>query len=753
MAVNTNASSRRALPAVAAGDTMREACPRSPIALHRSEKGRIARRLTVLATVVSLLLTVGPVNAVAPVQAGPGGSPDARAADRYIVLFREGSDVDGAIGRLSRRVGIQPDHAYRHAVRGFSAHLDAQQLAEVKADPAVALVEADRVVELEAQALPTGVDRVDADLSPAARIDGLDERVDADIAIIDTGIQADHPDLNVAGGYNCTTSNTSDWGDGYGHGTHVAGIAAAKDNEIGVVGVAPGARLWAVRVFDSTGFSLLSWIVCGIDWVTSQKDPLDSSRPLFEAANMSLRDTGLDDGNCGYTNGDAEHQAICRSVAAGTTYAVAAGNDRTDAGQWIPAAYPEVITVSALADFNGQPGGGAPSTCYSFGSWDVDDTFADFSNFGPAVDLIAPGKCIYSTYPTRKSNRTGYAVLSGTSMAAPHVAGAVALYKVGHPTATPSEVQAALQAAGTLDWFTATDPDASPDRLLNVSTFGATAPATVPGAPTLDSATGGAGSVSLAWSAPSSNGGASITNYKIYRGTVAGGEATTAIATVGNVTSYDDSGLAAGTYFYQVSAVNSVGEGAKSDELSGTATTPPPTPAPSVTSVSPASGSTLGGTSVTISGSGFLSGASASMDGSALAGTIVVSATTITGTTGAHVAGPVDVVVTNPDTQTGTCAACYTYADTAPVISGVSASPNKTSAKITWTTDVPADSQVEYGRTSAYGSITLLDTTLVTGHSVNLTGLKRGTTYHYRVYSRNGAGILAVSADFIFNTR
>jgi len=431
------------------------------------------RRLIVLAAVLSLLLSVGPVNAVAPDQAGGGGSTDARAADRYIVLLREGSDVDGTIGRLSRRVGIRPDHAYRNAVRGFSAHLDARQLADVKADPSVALVEADRVVQLESQTLPTGVDRVDADLSPAAKINGLDERVDADIAIIDTGIQADHPDLNVAGGHNCINANTADWGDGYGHGTHVAGIAAAKDNGIGVVGVAPGARVWAVRVFDSTGFSLLSWIVCGIDWVTSQKDPADSSKPLFEAANMSLRDAGSNDGNCGYTNGDAEHQAICRSVAAGITYAVAAGNDGTDAGRWIPAAYPEVITVSALADFNGKPGGGAPSTCSSFNSADSDDTFADFSNFGPAVDLIAPGKCIYSTYPTSLSTRTGYAVLSGTSMATPHVAGAIALYKVGHPTATPSEVQAALRAAGTLDWFTNTDPDATHERLLNVSSFGA----------------------------------------------------------------------------------------------------------------------------------------------------------------------------------------------------------------------------------------------------------------------------------------
>lgn len=515
------------------------------------------RRLIVLAAVLSLLAAVDPVKAVAPVQAGQGSAADARAADRYVVLLRDGSDVDGAIGRLSRRLAIRPDHAYRNAVRGFSAHLDAHQLAAIKADPSVALVEADRVIELESQTLPTGVDRVDADLSPTARIDGLDEPVDADIAIIDTGIQADHPDLNVAGGHNCINADPADWGDGNGHGTHVAGIAAAKDNLVGVVGVAPGARLWAVRVFDSTGFSLLSWIVCGIDWVTGQKDPADSSKPLFEAANMSLRDAGSNDGNCGYTNGDAEHQAICRSVAAGTTYAVAAGNDQTDAGQWIPAAYPEVITVSALADFNGKPGGGAPSTCSSFSSADSDDTFADFSNFGPAVDLIAPGKCIYSTYSTLKSTGTGYAVLSGTSMATPHVAGAIALYKVGHPTATPSEVQAALQAAGTLDWFTNTDPDATHERLLNVSSFGAT-PATVPGAPTNATATAGSRQATVSFSPPASNGGSSITSYAVT--STPGGLAASGVASPITVT-----GLTNGTsYTFTVHATNVVGNGPES---------------------------------------------------------------------------------------------------------------------------------------------------------------------------------------------
>ena len=177
-----------------------------------------------------------------------------------------------------------------------------------------------------------------------------------------------------------------------------------------------------------------------------------------------------------------------------------------------------------------------------------------------------------------------------------------------------------------------------------------------------------------------------------------------------------------------------------------------PAAAPTVASISPPNGSSAGGTAVTVTGAGFQAGATASIGGLALTGVSWVDATTITGTTRAHAAGIVDVVVTNPDAQTGACAGCFTYADTAPVISSVSATSNRTSANITWTTNVPADSQVEYGRTSRYGLSSPRDTRLVTGHSVNLTGLSRRTTYHYRVYSRNGAGILAISADFTFRT-
>jgi subtilisin family serine protease len=196
-------------------------------------------------------------------------------------------------------------------------------------------------------------------------------------------------------------------------------------------------------------------VICGIDYVTAHADQI-------EVANMSLGGGGEDDGNCGRTNGDAQHQAICESVAAGVTYAVAAGNDSADAAESTPAAYDEVITVSALADFNGQPGGGAAPTCRQ----DVDDTFADFSNYGSDVDLVAPGTCITSTWMNG-----GYDTISGTSMASPHVAGGAALYAANNPGASPAQVQSALESAGSSDWNAVDDPDNTKEPLLDVTGF------------------------------------------------------------------------------------------------------------------------------------------------------------------------------------------------------------------------------------------------------------------------------------------
>jgi subtilisin len=389
------------------------------------------------------------VVAVAPAATAFAADP----AASYIVMLTPTSDSAAIAAEHARSHAASVGHIYRYAIRGYSARMSASAAAQIAADPRVLLVQPDGTATVAAQTLPTGIDRVDAELSPTARINGVDERVNVDVAVIDTGIDFTHPDLNVftAGAKNCSTGTSAK--DGNGHGTHVSGTIGALDNGIGVVGVAPGARVWPVRVLNNSGSGSFADIICGIDYVTAHASEI-------EVASMSLGGSGSDSA-CG-SNRDAMHEAICRSVAAGVTYVVAAGNSAADASSFVPAAYDEVITVSALADFNGQPGGGAAPTCRT----DVDDTFADFSNFGADVDLIAPGVCILSTWKGGTYN-----TISGTSMATPHVSGAAALYKSTHPSDSPSSVKSALQAAATLNWNTATDPDGSADRLLNVATF------------------------------------------------------------------------------------------------------------------------------------------------------------------------------------------------------------------------------------------------------------------------------------------
>jgi subtilisin len=430
------------------------------------------RHVATFVAAALMLAVAAPVAAADPTpapSAATAPSSDSSAADptgRWIVLYAKGTDSAATSKRQSKRGGFKVDRTFSHAAKGFVGRMTAKQVATLRKDPSVVAVVPDEKIELTAQAYPTGINRIGARKSVAAKIDGLDERVDADVAVVDTGIAA-VADLNVAGGYNCTSSDTTAWTDGNGHGTHVAGTVGALDNGSGVVGVAPGVRLWAVRILNSSGEGLLSWYVCGLDWIAAQRDPSDASRPLIEAVNMSVTKWGRDDRNCGLTNADILHQAICRLVSSGVTVVAAAANDSGNALYRVPASYNEVITVSALADTDGKPGSLGGNRCYSWGSYDKDDTFANFSNYGGDVDIIAPGKCIWSTLRTG-----GYGYMSGTSMAAPHVTGAVALLKSTRPDYTPAEVRAALQALGNLSWKTSTDPDSIHERLLDVSRLG-----------------------------------------------------------------------------------------------------------------------------------------------------------------------------------------------------------------------------------------------------------------------------------------
>jgi hypothetical protein len=249
-----------------------------------------------------------------------------------------------------------------------------------------------------------------------------------DIAVLDTGVSLSHPDLNV---YRDVTviNGTTTGNDDNGHGSHVAGIAAAKDNNIGTVGVAPGARIWAIKVCDGQGECKISNQIKGVEYAIKHADEID-------VLNISIENP----------NSPALNNIINAAIKAGITVVVAAGNYGKDASAITPANNPNALTVSAIADSDGICGGAGPDlTLEGDNATLTDDTFAFFSNFGPAVKIAAPGVNILSTY-----NGTGYAVDSGTSMAAPFVTGAAALYKAQHPYAMPSEVVKAVLGAGSL---------------------------------------------------------------------------------------------------------------------------------------------------------------------------------------------------------------------------------------------------------------------------------------------------------------
>lgn len=411
----------------------------------------------VLIVFVFLASLLAGATAAAP-DSGRGGG-----AERFIVVLKPGADVS----TVTRAHGVAADQVYRHALKGFSAPLSATSRARLQADPAVAYVEADQVVTAFAQTTPTGIRRIFAPGNPALDIDGDDDyRVDVDVAVLDTGIDFAHPDLNVVSRADCASGNrfssscvANSGTDGDGHGTHVAGTVAALDNGIGVVGVAPGARLWAVRVLGNNGSGYMSWIIAGVDYVTAHASQI-------EVANMSL--------GCECTS-TALQSAISRSVDAGVVYAVAAGNSDKDAATFTPANNPDVITVSALADSNGQPDPVANlfNTCRP----DQEDTLADFSNYGSGVELAAPGVCILSTVPG------GYATYSGTSMASPHAAGAAALLASRSNPNSKADVfsiRSQLVSSGNLNWQDDSG-DGVKERLLDVSNAGAFAPALVAG--------------------------------------------------------------------------------------------------------------------------------------------------------------------------------------------------------------------------------------------------------------------------------
>jgi len=397
---------------------------------NEKDKGTTATTPSILASILNKLPYSDVLSSSLLPSSPPPSSSESQMGQvipgQYIVVLNEDAlNLRDILSEVAKQVNIEGTeilHIYEDVLNGFAISVPNERVIEAfEQSPFVDYIEKDKTVKAFAQTLPSGVNRVDGDLSSTKSGNG-GGAINTDIAILDSGIHTSHSDLNI---YHQKTfiSGTSSGNDDNGHGTHVAGIAAAKDNSIGVVGVAPGAKLWAIKVLDRNGSGALSTIIKGIDYIRQYASQI-------EVANLSL---GCE------CKSPAFDTAINNAVKAGITFVVASGNSGKDTSTFSPANNPNVIAVSAIGDSDGKCGGTGPST----GSG-RDDTLASFSNYGAVVDMAAPGTKIYSTY---KGN--SYATMSGTSMASPHVAGAAALYEASHPGASPSEVRNALLSNGS----------------------------------------------------------------------------------------------------------------------------------------------------------------------------------------------------------------------------------------------------------------------------------------------------------------
>lgn len=336
-------------------------------------------------------------------------------------------DVAGAVQAIEQSHGFRAEHVYSHSIKGFSAHMTSRQIAAMERDPMVKYVEADGTAFASAQTLPWGIDRVDADISSTKAGDGAGAVSNVNAYIIDSGI-ATHADLNKVAHVNFAGGKNDDCN---GHGTHVAGTVAARDNTSDVVGVAPGAPLTGVKVLGCSGSGSWSGVIKGIDWVTA-----NAQKPAV--ANMSL----------GGGANQAVDDAVVMSANSGVFYALAAGNDGADACTQSPA----------------RAGAGTNNGIMTVAATDSANNEASFSNYGSCVDIWAPGVSILST---KKGG--GTTTFSGTSMASPHVAGGGALYLSSQTGASPSTVESTIKSKAVSTGTTSKDGAAV--KLENVGSF------------------------------------------------------------------------------------------------------------------------------------------------------------------------------------------------------------------------------------------------------------------------------------------
>ncbi|MFD3517520.1 S8 family peptidase [Streptomyces sp. NPDC058657] len=392
------------------------------MAIYRT---RLIAAITTVAAVAGMTALTAPTAGAAPAEGTVyGANAEGAVAGSYIVMLDQKADKKA----LAKNYGGELKRTYNSAINGFSAAgLTETEAKRLAADPAVAKVVQNKKFTADAtQENPPswGIDRVDqADTSGDKKYSYPDSAGEGVTAyVVDTGVRVTHKDFGgrAVSGFDAI-DNDDNADDGNGHGTHVAGTIAGAAH-----GVAKKARIVAVRVLDDSGSGTTEQVVAGIDWVTkNHKGP--------SVANMSLgggADPALD-------------AAVAKAIASGVTFAVAAGNDASDAKDHSPARVPEALTVASSTK---------------------DDAQSDFSNFGSLVDLYAPGSDITSAW---NDSDNGTKTISGTSMATPHVAGAAALYLAGNQGATPAQVAAALAGGATADKIT-NPSTGTPNKLLKV---------------------------------------------------------------------------------------------------------------------------------------------------------------------------------------------------------------------------------------------------------------------------------------------